>query len=76
MSYANDFVVCPDRGPRRVIRHEPESFFPAPDTVSVWDVETNVLHINTSIFDGLNPFDKSRIMRTRHVHEYVMQSRY
>ncbi len=70
-----DFVVCPDHGPRRVVRHVGPNLFPAGDIVSSWDVKTNVLYVRTDLFNWLSPYDKGRILRTRNQYEYIEADR-
>lgn len=66
-----DFVVCPDTGPRRLIRWTPPSYFPTSDIVAMWSVEDNVLRINHELFSMLPPSEQSRVMKTRSYVEYV-----
>jgi len=71
MSYPDEWVVCPDDHHKRIIRHQMPEFFPASDMVTYWDKVTNIVHVNTSLFMQLPPYDQSRLKRTRNEFEYV-----
>lgn len=72
MSYPNDgWALCPDDGPHRVVRQQPPHFFPTADLVCVWDKERNILHVNRALFASLSTEQQSRVLRTRHLVEYI-----
>lgn len=68
---SDGFVVCPDKGPKRIIRRQPAEFFPADDIVAWWDKANNVVHVNVELFDALDNYQRAAIMRTRSDYTYA-----
>ena len=72
MSYPNDgWRLCPDDGPRRIVRQQPTEFFPTADLVAVLDLEHNILHVNRALYASLSTEHQARVLRTRNHSEYV-----